>query len=235
MSAAGFRHEEDSACGFTLVEIAIALVIMGLLLGSVLKAHELVTGARVRNLIAQEQGIKAAFYGFQDRYRALPGDYAQAVTRISGTSQNGNGNGRIEAAATPNEAILAWEHLAHAGFLNRTYSYSATDSPASSPANPYGVYQRIAFDAVYGDPATTLPARHNLKLGAQIPVHIAAEIDRKIDDGLPYRGDIQFSAYQGNAPAAPSATNCVNPAAGAAPATWLAASGQSNCGVASVF
>ena len=69
--------------GFTLIEIAIVLVIIGLLLGGVLKGQELITGARVRNLISQQDGIKAAFFGFQDRYRALPGDYASADTNIN--------------------------------------------------------------------------------------------------------------------------------------------------------
>jgi len=69
--------------GFTLIEIAIVLVIIGLLVGGVLKGQELITGARVRNLISQQDGIKAAFFGFQDRYRALPGDYAAADTNIN--------------------------------------------------------------------------------------------------------------------------------------------------------
>src|ERR1043166_9992461 len=56
--------------GFTLIEIAIVLVIIGLLLGGVLKGQELITSARVRNLISQQDGIKAAFFGFQDRFRA---------------------------------------------------------------------------------------------------------------------------------------------------------------------
>jgi len=68
------------ARGFTLIEIAIVLVIIGLLLGGVLKGQELITGARVRNMISQQDGIKAAFFGFQDRYRALPGGYAAADT-----------------------------------------------------------------------------------------------------------------------------------------------------------
>src|SRR5688572_32426776 len=89
--------------GFTLIEIAIVLVIIGLLLGGVLKGQELITSARVRNLISQQDGIKAAYFGFLDRYRALPGDYNAASTNIPGISAgcnagNGNGNGRIETA-----------------------------------------------------------------------------------------------------------------------------------------
>ena len=60
--------------GFTLVEIAIVLVIIGLLLGGILKGQELITSARVRNLADQAAAVQAAYYGFVDRYRAIPGD-----------------------------------------------------------------------------------------------------------------------------------------------------------------
>src|ERR687890_662978 len=98
--------------GFTLIEIAIVLVIIGLLLGGVLKGQELITGARVRNLIQQQDGVKAAYFGFLDRYRALPGDYSAAATvgavtgNIAGTTANGNANGQIQGGATaPVESV----------------------------------------------------------------------------------------------------------------------------------
>src|ERR1700687_5960308 len=106
--------------GFTLIEIAIVLVIIGLLLGGVLKGQELITAARVRNIAAQLDGVKIAYLGFQDRFRSLPGDYAntQAGANIPGpTGQPTLGctgatcqNGRIEAGAGvgTNESILAW-------------------------------------------------------------------------------------------------------------------------------
>ena len=142
--------------GFTLIEIAIVLVIIGLLLGGVLKGQELITGARVRNLISQQDGIKAAFFGFQDRYRALPGDYASASANIkcTGICMNGNGNGRIEQNASGDrEDIIAWSHLTAAGFLNGSYSPPAAPPPtldANAPKNPYSIYLQIVYDAVYG-------------------------------------------------------------------------------------
>lgn len=125
--------------GFTLIEIAIVLVIIGLLLGGILKGQELITSARVRNLISQQDGIKAAFYGFQDRYRALPGDYSTAPANLggAGTISRGNGNGQIESAATADagtppsvtdEDKLAWDHLSRAGFLNGNFVYGSAEA-----------------------------------------------------------------------------------------------------------
>jgi prepilin-type N-terminal cleavage/methylation domain-containing protein len=233
------RHPQ---CGFTLIEIAIVLVIVGLLLGGVLKGQELVTSARVRNLISTQDSVKAAFFGFQDRFRAFPGDYSQAAQNIAGMTTacgggNGNGNGVIDANPAL-ESVLAWEHLSKAGFITGTFDCSTTESPASTPTNPYNVLLQLVFDGAYGPGGASAP-RHNLKTGAQIPVEILAEIDRKIDDGRPFSGAFQFSAYRGNAVAAPqaggaAAPSCANTAS-AAQGTWNATGGESNCGGALLF
>ena len=54
-------------CGFTLVEIAIVLVIIGLLLGAILKGQEMITQARIKNVINDFNGISAAYASYQDR------------------------------------------------------------------------------------------------------------------------------------------------------------------------
>ncbi len=227
--------------GFTLIEIAIVLVIIGLLLGGVLKGQELITSARVRNLISTQDGIKAAYFGFLDRYRALPGDYSGAVGNINGVVAGnpcgggiGNGNGRIEAGS---ESILAWEHISKAGFINGTYNCLLAEDNTTTPVNPYGVRMRLIYDGAYGI-AGAGAARHNLKTGPQIPVEIITEVDRKIDDGAPYTGSFQFSAYfptGGTAPTegAPGTPSCTNGATTAA--TWNATNGSTNCGGASMF
>jgi prepilin-type N-terminal cleavage/methylation domain-containing protein len=218
--------------GFTLIEIAIVLVIIGLLLGGVLKGQELITGARVRNLISQQDGIKAAFFGFQDRYRALPGDYAAANPNIkcAGTCPNGDGNGRIEGNTEP---ILVWTHLTAAGFMNGSYNATSTTStPAddNTPKNPYSVYLQLKYDQTYGDPGTTVSLKHNLKTGTQVPVEIIAEVDRKIDDGRPYSGSFQFSEYSPT-----TGTGEPDPALCVATGNWNISAGETNCGGASLF
>ncbi|RPI43773.1 MAG: prepilin-type N-terminal cleavage/methylation domain-containing protein [Betaproteobacteria bacterium] len=240
--------------GFTLIEIAIVLVIIGLLLGGVLKGQELITSARVRNLIAQQDGIKAAFFGFQDRFRAYAGDYASASSTLkcpTGAScLNGNGNGIIQADAVPitvagvasevHEEILAWMHLASAGFLNGSYTMTPGDAAATdnnNPKNPYNIFLQLMYDNVYSDTIATPPNKHNLKTGAQVPVEIASEVDRKIDDGNGVRGGFRYSQYQGNAPGAPPAPaaayapgQCVDPSG-----LWYIPQGEVNCGGASLF
>ena len=221
--------------GFTLIEIAIVLVIIGLLLGGVLKGQELITSARVRNLISQQDGIKAAYFGFLDRFRALPGDYSQASTNISNVAagSNGNNNGQIQSTTgggTIDEHIAAWEHLSKSGFINGSYTYAvAPETTASAPTNPYARYLQIIYDQAYEGTATQ---RHNLKTGNQIPSDILAEVDRKIDDGVANGGTFRASVYGGATGSTITVTSCYN---AATPFNWLAASPVTNCGGASLF
>ncbi len=219
--------------GFTLIEIAIVLVIIGLLLGGVLKGQELITSARVRNLISLQDGVKAAFFGFQDRFRAYPGDYAAATGNINGATVNGDGDGRIElaGAVVAREDIAVWEHLSRAGFINGSYTYAAAPSPATNAISPYTVPMQLINDAVYDDPGVAV-AKHNIKTGNQIPGDIMAELDRKIDDGDALRGSFRFSVYApgGNAPVGPG--TCYTAVTG----QWIVTGPVSaNCGGASLF
>lgn len=223
--------------GFTLIEIAIVLVIIGLLLGGVLKGQELIQSARVRNLISQQDGIKAAYFGFLDRYRALPGDYNQATTNITGATVNGNNNGQIQSTSgggTIDEHIAVWEHLSKAGFINGSYTYAAgAETTASAPTNPYARYLRLIYDNAYGSGTPT--TRHNLKTGNQIPSDILAEVDRKIDDGVAIGGAFQFSTYDGGGSGGSAPSGSGSCYAAASPNNWTAASPVTNCGGASLF
>ncbi len=215
--------------GFTLIEIAIVLVIIGLLLGGVLKGQELITSARVRNLAAQQDGAKAAYFGFLDRYRALPGDYSQAVANIPGCGacQVGDNNGQILLNGAVVESISAWEHMSRAGFITGSYVYSGTAAPSNTPVNPYGSLVQLIYDNVYQDPAPL--ARHNLKTGNNIPSDILAEVDRKIDDGLGNGGQFRFSTFGGAVNTTPGI--CFVIATGA----WQSATPTANCGAVSLF
>ena len=81
--------------GFTLVEIAIVLVVIGLLLGGVLKGQELVLNSQIRNAISEYNNVASALFAYQDRYRQLPGDDDTAAARWGATATDGDGNRQI--------------------------------------------------------------------------------------------------------------------------------------------
>ena len=68
--------------GFTLLEIVIVILIVGFLLAGALKGQELITSAKVKRIAGQLEEVRAAYFGFQDRYQALPGDYANAASTL---------------------------------------------------------------------------------------------------------------------------------------------------------
>src|SRR5688572_6519858 len=98
-------HREKNAMksqqsGFTLVEIAIVLVIIGLLLGGILKGQELINSAKVKTLANDFRVIPTYIYAYQDRYKALPGDHATAATQVAGAT-----NATTPAASQGNGVI----------------------------------------------------------------------------------------------------------------------------------
>jgi prepilin-type N-terminal cleavage/methylation domain-containing protein len=171
--------------GFTLVEIAIVLVIIGLLLGGILKGQELINSARVRNLADSTTGIQAAYFGFIDRYRRVPGDWdvTTAGQAIGGTiNSGGNNNGRL------------WEHLSKAGFINGSYvgpTGEPTTTNGAGPFNPFNSAIIMARTDNYLDVTSAPPARLHLIVGKGTPVDIARELDTKVDDSVPTTGNMR--------------------------------------------
>ncbi len=215
--------------GFTLVEIAIVLVIIGLLLGGILKGQELVTNARVRNVADQQNAIKAAIFAFQDRFHALPGDYAQAATNIP-AGVNGNGDALIAAGA---EQVQAWQQLTATGFIACSVCTGVGAVPlgTNSPVNAYSGVMTIIFDTTYNDAAlATGPQRNNVKTGKNIPSNILSEVDRKIDDSNPRTGTFRFSTWSDAIPA-PTEASC----APVGTDNWMVQTPATNCGAANLL
>lgn len=178
--------------GFTLVEIAIVLVIIGLLLGGVLKGQEIITNAKIKNLESDFNGISAAIYSYQDRYRAIPGDDKNAGARWTGISA-GDGNSKIAAGATIHkfdsttageESRLFWLHLRNAGLV--TGSKTVEDQPL----NAFGGITGVSNDSTTnGAQGTTIPG---LFVGfTQIPGNIAVILETQSDDKLSNSGSIR--------------------------------------------
>ncbi|WP_334190543.1 prepilin-type N-terminal cleavage/methylation domain-containing protein, partial [Noviherbaspirillum sp.] len=82
-----------SQSGFTLVEIAIVLVIIGLLLGGVLKGQEMIENSRIKSVVNDMNGISAAYNSYYDRYRAIPGDESAPTMTARGWAGTAGGNG----------------------------------------------------------------------------------------------------------------------------------------------
>jgi prepilin-type N-terminal cleavage/methylation domain-containing protein len=176
--------------GFTLVEIAIVLVIIGLLLGGILKGQEMITQAKIKNVIADFSGISAAYHGYQDRYRAIPGDDPQAATRWTGAAISATagepGNGRIQGAwntaTVGDESRLWWDHLRRAGFV----SGSGTQQPFNAVTGMIGVQTGdTAGGAIFGGFSGLIMCSANL------PDKIAIATDTQMDDGQPASGTVR--------------------------------------------
>ncbi len=176
--------------GFTLVEIAIVLVIIGLLLGGVLKGQELINQAKIKNIANDLNGMSAAVYGYQDRYKKYPGDDDGAATRWTNplaTAGNGNaqvgdtGNaGVIDCSASTAENCQFWHHLRLAGFI-------AGDTAAGpgklSPQNAVGGVLQVQHGALGFSGLVVCTT--NL-LGK-----IASAIDSQFDDGNNQTGQVR--------------------------------------------
>ena len=170
------RHQS----GFTLIEIAIVLVIIGLLLGGILKGQELIIQGRIRNVSNDFQSVSVAINLYQDRYRALPGDDAGAKARWATTTEGG-GDGTIggdyDTADNDDESRLFWQHLRLAGLVG-----GATND-LTQPAN--------AASGITGVQNTGMGLNSLVVCSNNLPAKIAQAIDSQFDDGNATTGSVR--------------------------------------------
>jgi len=198
-----------SQSGFTLIEIAIVLVIIGLLLGGVLKGQELINSAKVKNLAADFKNVPLYIYGYQDKYRALPGDDSLVASHVGATATlaanptaalAARGNGLIEGYWDSNtqddESIVFWQHVRMAGF-----AAGATTTPTGAITNDQDPYlpQNAVGGRIGVESSSANPPIVNLK-GAYIVCskHIlgkfAKQLDTTMDDGVGNTGSVMVTA-----------------------------------------
>jgi prepilin-type N-terminal cleavage/methylation domain-containing protein len=188
--------------GFTLVEIAIVLVIIGLLLGGILKGQEMITQAKIKNVIADFSGISAAYHGYQDRYRAIPGD-DKTASRWSGISAVGDGDGHLtglyNSATATDESRLWWEDLRRAGFITGT----GNGQPLNAVSGMIGVQtgDGAATPGRVLNGATTDGFAGLIICSANLPDKIAIALDTQMDDGVPNAGTVRAQLNTGLNPA----------------------------------
>jgi prepilin-type N-terminal cleavage/methylation domain-containing protein len=202
--------------GFTLVEIAIVLVIIGLLLGGILKGQEMITQARIKNVVNDFNGITAAYFAYQDRYRAVPGDDRGAATRWTAVpappdgARDGNGDGVIAGlymtpppgnlgaapGPTANESHNFWWHLRLAGFVA-----GATSGPTAwgQPVNAVGGLIGVQNGAPGTPGPPVVPGLTGMVLcSANVPDKVASAVDTQVDDQRSSTGQM-FGYSQGGA------------------------------------
>ena len=137
--------------GFTLIELAIVLVIIGLLLGGVLRGQELINSAKVKNMARDFQNVQVYIYGYQDKFKALPGDDRNVVAHVTGSTLATSGGaargdgvigGEWDSITATDESALFWQHVRLAGLAaGPTSTADAAYYPTNADGGRIGVIQ----------------------------------------------------------------------------------------------
>lgn len=175
------------AAGFTLIEAAIVLVVIGLILGVVLQGQSLIRNAEYRSFQTSISDYQSAFYEFRDRYSALPGDFSRADTRLGlGGNPNGDGNGIIDdgpgCTNASDETCLAWRHLRGARLISGNPETAGNES---RPTHPFAG----AFDGFFTGSEGNGVFENKLFI-TDVPADIAQRMDDQIDDQEPDSGRV---------------------------------------------
>ncbi|MCG8622724.1 MAG: prepilin-type N-terminal cleavage/methylation domain-containing protein [Proteobacteria bacterium] len=188
--------------GFTLVEIALVLVVIGLMISSFLKGQEMITNAKLKRIESDNAAIAAALFSYQDRYMQLPGDDRNAADRfqVYATTDpvNGDGTGTIDGnwdavtsndvttATTVVETNLFFAHLRAAGLI------PGNGIDDTKPTN--------AFGGLIGVRDGALGIAGHVTVFGQIEGSVAKILESRLDEGTPSQGRIQSGISSGSTP-----------------------------------
>lgn len=191
--------------GFTLIEIAIVLVIITLLLGGVVKGQELINNAKVTNLIRDFDTVKQSIYGYQGSYKALPGDDVNASVHVAGTVAStpaasiGNGtiDGTWDSITASDESVVFWQHVRLAGLISGQQNITVTSIldpyfPSNAAGGRIGVQGNLGT-ANSPKPIAGIPGTYVI-CSANIPGKLAKRLDILQDDGDTSLGSMRVTA-----------------------------------------
>jgi prepilin-type N-terminal cleavage/methylation domain-containing protein len=193
---------KSSQTGFTLVEIAIVLIIVGLMLGGVMKGQELIDNAKAKNLTADFRNIPIYVYTYQDKFKALPGDDAGVDAHLgtklcpascrASSSDEVQGNGIIEgtwnSATKTDESFRFWQHIRLAGLAAGP---TDVNDPDYLPHNTLG--GQLGITSGNSSPIATLRGTY-VVCSRGVPGKFVKQLDIALDDGNPATGSFQAMA-----------------------------------------
>ncbi|MFZ5508926.1 MAG: prepilin-type N-terminal cleavage/methylation domain-containing protein [Pseudomonadota bacterium] len=200
--------------GFTLVEIAIVLVIIGLLLGGVLKGQELINSAKVKNFANDFRTIPLFIYGYQDKFRALPGDDPNPTAHVGSsavkatTSGQTQGNATIEgnynSTTATDESALFWQHVRLANLAaGPTSTSDANYYPTNADGGRIGIQSAAPITGMTGS---------YFVCSEGIAGRFAKQLDTTMDDGNTAAGSMRVATgpYSGTALSAVATASVVD-------------------------
>jgi prepilin-type N-terminal cleavage/methylation domain-containing protein len=181
--------------GFTLVELAIVLVIVGLLLGFVLNGQPLIESAKVKKMARDFQNVQLYLHGYQDRFKVLPGDDHAADIHVGGVNAaNGNRNGLLEGrwdtASNEDESCVIWQHVRLAGLSAGTTVVNCAANNDYQPRNAEGGL--IGVQSMAGFSEITGMRGAYVACSDAIMGKLAAQIDATLDDGVGDTGSVRM-------------------------------------------
>jgi prepilin-type N-terminal cleavage/methylation domain-containing protein len=203
------KNLKSQQSGFTLVEIAIVLVIIGLLLGGVLKGQELIANAKVKNLVRDFDGVSTMVFAYQDKYRAWPGDQDQAqLDAAFGTSlpkprvatpstaiKNGRIDGDWNTITPTDESYLFWQVVRLANLATGNSDPADTDGnylPRNADGGRIGVDSGIVAGVT--KPWIQGMTGQFYVCADNIQGRYAKQIDTALDDGRTESGSVRAVA-----------------------------------------
>ncbi len=244
------RNDASNQQGFSLVELSIVLVILGLLVGGVLTGQSLIKATELRSVTTEYDRYVAATHTFRDKYFALPGDMTNAAS-FWAAAANGDGDGGLDVAtavSVAGERYGYWEQLALAGLIEGVYTGLATATAVDDAVIGTNVPKSKMGNAGWSTAFVNTVAITDLTyyaanqgnflfFGGQVAGGFTQQvvlrpeeawnIDTKMDDGKPAYGRVRTFESQGHATA-----GCSNPAAAATAIEAAAAYDLDNTAVA---
>ena len=182
--------------GFSLVELSVVLVIIGILIGGIVAAKTMIASTRRTALISDWQKYSTSANSYFSKYNYWPGDDAEATNKWAGATV-GSGDGAL-GIQTSQEYMYFWQDLALAGFITGSYTGAWGSVPTAPIPDSYMTHyydstgSNATNQALYvtGTRPATFVGYSSSTGTAILTARGAAGIDVKIDDGIYNTGNV---------------------------------------------